>query len=116
MQIYDEGPRLSWLLAVIEELITGNNGLVRAAIIRTSTGCTNRPIVKLYPLEITSVETTVIPNSQPVDRNTEEGSAPTLVKRTLRIAAKRAKCRMSEWIQAIHAPRRMLEIPVTVTN
>ena len=33
VQIHDEGPRLTWLLAVIEELITGNNGLVRAAII-----------------------------------------------------------------------------------
>ena len=81
VQIHDDGPRLSWRLAVIEELITGNDGLVRAAIVRTSAGRTNRPIVKPYPLEVTSVETTVIPNSQPVDRNTEEeGSAPTLEK------------------------------------
>ena len=97
MQIHDDGPRLSWRLAVIEELITANDGLVRAAIVRTSASRTNCPIVKPYPLEVTSVETTVIPNSQPVDRNTdEEGSAPTLEKRPLRTAARRAKRQMSE--------------------
>ena len=117
MQIHNEGPRLSWYLAVIEELIIGNDGLVRAAIIRTSTGHTNRPIVKLYPLEVTSAETTVISHSQRVDRNTEEeGSALTLEKRPLRTAAGRVKCQMSEWIQAIRAPQRMSEIPLTVNN
>ena len=75
---------MSWRLAVIEELITENDRLVRAAIIQTSTCHTNRTIVKLYPLEVTSVETTVIPNSQPVDRNAEEeGSTPILEKRPL---------------------------------
>ena len=75
---------MSWRLAVIEELITENDRLVRAAIIRTSTCRTNRSIVKLYLLEVTNVETTVIPNSQPVDRNAEEeDSAPILEKRPL---------------------------------
>jgi len=44
MQLHDEGPRLNWHLAVIEELITGK---VRATSICTSIGQTNRPIVKL---------------------------------------------------------------------
>ena len=49
-------PRIDWRLAVIEELIVGNNGLVRAAHIRTGQGRTNRPISKLCPLEVSSNE------------------------------------------------------------
>ena len=49
-----EGPRSSWKLAAIEDLITGGDGLVRAAHIRTSTGYINRPVLKLYPLEVTA--------------------------------------------------------------
>ena len=48
--IHDKGPRLDCKLAVVEELIVGGDGLVRAANIRTSNGKTNRPIVKLFPL------------------------------------------------------------------
>ena len=54
MQIYDEGPRIRWKLAVVLELMTGNDGSVRAAKIQTKHGITNRPIVKLYPLETVS--------------------------------------------------------------
>jgi len=52
VQIHDDTPRSRWKLAVIEELITGNDGRTRAAKLRTSNGLTNRPIVKLYPLEV----------------------------------------------------------------
>ena len=53
VQIYDESPRTQWKLGTIEELITGNDGLTRAATLRTSSGLiTSRPIVKLYPLEV----------------------------------------------------------------
>ena len=38
----------------VEELSFGGDGLVRAVNIRTSSGKTNRPITKLYPLEINS--------------------------------------------------------------
>ena len=54
MLVHDDKPRYSWKLAVIDELIRGNEGLVRAANIRTKTGTTNRPITKLHPLEITA--------------------------------------------------------------
>lgn len=40
-------------LAVIEELIEGLDGFTRAAKIHTKIGKTSRPIIKLYPLEIT---------------------------------------------------------------
>ena len=49
----DNTPRVKWSLARVEELVYGNDGLVRSASIRTSRGITNRPIVKLYHLEST---------------------------------------------------------------
>ena len=52
--IHDEGPRINWRLAVVRNLRMGGDGLVRAADIQTSTGRTNRPITKLYPLEVTT--------------------------------------------------------------
>ena len=52
--VHDDPHRSTWKLAVIESLIEGGNCIVRATNIRTSTGCTNRPITKLYPLEISA--------------------------------------------------------------
>jgi hypothetical protein len=54
VQIHDECPRSQWKLGVVQELITGRDGLTRAAHVRTTRGVTTRPIVKLYPLEVTS--------------------------------------------------------------
>ena len=39
--VHDDKPRYSWKLAIIEQLIRGNDGLVRAANIRTKTGLTD---------------------------------------------------------------------------
>jgi len=52
--VHDDGPHIQWRLAVVEDLIHGGDVLVRAANIRTSTGWTNRPIVQLIPLEIST--------------------------------------------------------------
>ena len=52
--VYDEGPRSSWKLAVIEDLLRGGDGLVRAAHIHTSTDYINRLVSKLYPLDVTA--------------------------------------------------------------
>ena len=49
--VHDDASRISWQLAVIEEVIKGADGLIRAASIRTKNGKTNRPIAKLYPIE-----------------------------------------------------------------
>jgi len=54
--VHNEGQRSTWRLAVVKKLIKGNDGFVRAAVIRTSTGETSRPITKLYPLEISEGE------------------------------------------------------------
>ena len=50
----DDTPRVTWKMAVIEELFKGNDGLVRVANIRTVGGRTNRPITRLVPLEVPS--------------------------------------------------------------
>ena len=52
VQVHNDCNRINWKLAVVQDLVRGKDGLVRSAVIRTDSGITNRPIVKLYPLEI----------------------------------------------------------------
>ncbi|XP_032227954.1 uncharacterized protein LOC116611647 [Nematostella vectensis] len=54
VQIHSEKKRLKWKLGVVEDLIRGADGCVRAVTLKTAKGHTNRPISKLYPLEITT--------------------------------------------------------------
>ena len=109
--IHDDTPRVNWKYAVIEGVIRGNDGLIRAANIRTSTGKTTRPITKLYPLEVTSISESMtadddysadsaresVPPSSQAD--TEQPSA-----RSMRRAATRARERVSEWSSILRAP------------
>ena len=53
---HDDTPRTMWKIAVVKDLVTGGDGLVRAATLRTANGTTNRPITKLYPLELNETE------------------------------------------------------------
>ena len=50
--IHDDGPRLYWKLGVVDSLIQGNDGLVRAVNVRTNDRITSRPISRLFPLEV----------------------------------------------------------------
>lgn len=43
-------------MAVVTELIVGRNGLVRAAVVRSTNGHTTRPITKLYPMEMNEAD------------------------------------------------------------
>ena len=80
--MWDESPRSTWKLTIIEELMTGKDGLVRAAYIRTSQGRTNCPIAKLIPLEVSTpmIAETEEPTSisqkdalnQPIVKNTAD--------------------------------------------
>ena len=104
--VHDEKSRLYWRLAVVEDLIEGNDGLVRAAHIRMGKLKTTRPIVKLYPLEVSEVrdQVTTHPSTtvnSEVSRSTEESSTTTRVKRT---AALRAYQKLAEWTDALRAP------------
>ena len=56
VQIHDDGPRIMWKLAVVKELVQRRDGFVRAATLRTKHGLTNRPISKLYPMEVNECE------------------------------------------------------------
>ncbi|XP_069118930.1 uncharacterized protein [Argopecten irradians] len=52
VQIHDDTKRIYWKLGVVEDLIIGGDGHARAATVRTRSGRSNRPITKLFPLEI----------------------------------------------------------------
>ena len=54
--IHDDTPRIQWKLAIIEKINKGEDGLIRSVNVKTSTGKTNRPITKLYPLEVKAAE------------------------------------------------------------
>ena len=55
--IHDDTPRVQWKLAIIEGVNKGADGLICSTNVRTSTGRTNRPNARLYPLEVTAAET-----------------------------------------------------------
>ena len=107
--IHNEGPRLYWKLAVVEELIVGGDGLVRAANIRTSNGRTNRPIVKLYPLEVSS-SGEVTPHisdyytTQSVQPDPTSLDAVVASCRPTRASARKARERVAEWADTLLAP------------
>ena len=113
--IHDDKLHVDWRLAVIEEFIPGGDGLIRAANIRTSTGKTNRPITKLYPLEVnTNVDSTVPEVTNAVsDDSTCSSKRCTTDSSTLpdsrpqRDAARRGRMRVSEWTKILRAPPRM---------
>ena len=114
--IHDDGPRIRWRLGVVNGLITGNDGLVRTAYVRTSTHVTNRPITRLYPLEVSAptelgtalpesqTDTTVDDDSERIPQDVES------VKLPKRAAARRAMAQLSEWTRELRRPRRMSRI------
>ena len=66
VQVHHEGPRNTWKLAIVETLHYGCDGQVRSAAIRTAQGRTNRPISKLYPLEVRAVTSPVASSPVPI--------------------------------------------------
>ena len=52
--MHDDIPKVNWKLAVIQQVIKWEDGVIRAANICTANGVTNCPITKLYPLEVTA--------------------------------------------------------------
>ena len=109
MLVHDECPRINWKLAVIEGLTTGNDGMVRSANIRTKTGVTNRPVSKLYPLEVTANEATSVrsqateePDNQD-DESAMDSSAQVPVRQR-RKAAEQAHRQIREWVKCIRGP------------
>ena len=117
--VHDNTPRLQWKLAIIEDLIKGNDGLVLAAHIRTENCRTTKPIVKLYPLEVANSDdqSPVDSTEQQTDDHPDEGTSadvdcpaeldsssgqPNICKR--RVAATKALRKMIKWIDVHCCP------------
>ena len=74
--IHDKGPRAKWKLGKIIRLYPGRDGVVRVVQLKTSRpiGLLNRPVVKLYPLELGSIiepeisQDDVVSNERPTRR------------------------------------------------
>ncbi len=103
----DNHKRLHWPLAVVTKLFPGNDGLVRYAELRMKGVISNRPIKKLYPLEVTA---TVTEAKDEHEVNAGEGHTesrtfnPTKQKpitRPVRHAATKAKDVIRNWISQL---------------
>ena len=94
----DTAPRLQWKLAVVDDLVKEKDGLIRSAHISTANHKTNRPIIKLYPLEVVSNGTK--------EKNTDHELKPTSDNEThprpKRTTAAKAKTRITEWTDMLH--------------
>ena len=73
--------RLLWPIAIVTETIPGRDGRIRFAVLRTSSGLTiNRPIQRLFPLEVqqhpASIEADVLPEpDQQLEQQQPAGSS-----------------------------------------
>ena len=103
VQVHDDNVRLTWKLAVVESLIRGRDGYVRAANIRTKSGRTNRPITKLYPLEVTA-KTEELDVAHKDCGQQENETTPTSLPRLRRTAARKAVEKIKKWTQELYAP------------
>jgi len=90
----------------------GEDGLIRAANIRTSTGRINRLITKLYPLELTAMDPFPSHTSSP-KHNTQDScprdsvahnSTVGDVDATIPIPALRGSKKIQEWTRMLSGP------------
>ena len=115
----DNKKRLEWPLAKVLKLSQGNDGYIHSAQIKMQNGVTQRPIVKLYPLEINAAtelcgeitnttpqastrdtQSAVVPNSPPplTETLTPQPSTPdTHDERRPRASAIKAKQTIKTW-------------------
>ena len=60
----EEKNRGLWKLGIVEELITGRDGVVRGAKLRARRSYLERPVQQLYPMELSCDRTTATPRAQ----------------------------------------------------
>ena len=85
---------------MIKGLIKGNDRYVRVAEVKTNSGRTNRPISKLYPLEISTDEDETVTEL----KNDDDEHPPLMTQRPIRCSAAKAKENISEWSKEIVGP------------
>ena len=100
--VHDDTTRINWKFAVIESVNKGADGMIRSANIRTANGKTNRPIARIYPLEVTATDSEVATQSSATSVPETRDTPPS--KRPMREAAKRGQSLMKEWITSLRAP------------
>ena len=114
MLIHDDVhvPRINWRLAMIEELITGNDGLIHVAKLQTARQ-TNRPITRLYPLEVMAdprnVDVVKDKESETIDGAEKKGESDlawtsTTTRPPIRDSVNKAKEQMMKWSKILNAP------------
>ena len=106
--IHGEGPRINWKLAVIHQVVKGKDGLIRAAEVRTANGTTNRPIAKLYPLEVTANDVSSLSDNKVSPQLTT--SEQVRARPVPRDAASKARQQLSEWCKILRCPPEDVEI------
>ena len=113
--VHDDAlPRGFWKLGRIQELFSGQDGLSRSALVRVATRerqhtLLKRPLQRLYPLEITNLESDKPAPSLPLttepelvpDQHGEGSDATEATRRPVRAAAKRGNERRRLWIQEL---------------
>ena len=104
--VHDDTPRINWQMAVIEDVVRGSDGLIRAAYIRTKNGRTNRPLARLYPLEVCRTEGLMVPEDPETKDPDQEvvQEQPESVVRPTRKTAVRACDKLRNWLEILRAP------------
>ena len=102
--IHDDSTRMTWKMAVVTDLVTGRDGLVRAAALRTANGTANRPITKLYPLELNKTEILTDVGTEEHCSTDSMDLSESTVNRPQRRSAQRTTVKMKEWARVLSAP------------
>ena len=108
--IHNDGPRIHWRMGAVDSLITGNDGLVRAANVWIGNYTTFRPITRLYPLEVsTPTELESAPTESEVYNHDDSSTSlprktEPMIRPPRRAAALRAVSWLSEWTRELRRP------------
>ena len=115
VQIHDDVPRNQWKLAVIEGVNRGDDGYIRSVTVRTANGRTNRPIARLYPLEVSADEHPTVstddgaegPSQEETeqrDDHDDEDDSDTRGQQPVRMAMVKARDQVAEWSRILRRP------------
>ena len=108
VQIHDDVPRIQWKLGVIEGVNRGDDGFIRSVTVRTASGRTNRPIARLYPLEVSADEGSTPSTDDKIkglsQGETEQGDSSDSRQRPARMTMVRARDRIAEWSRILRRP------------
>jgi len=102
--VHNDTARATWKMAVIDDLIVGGDGLVRAATIRTSNGTTSRPITKLYPIELNEADEITTTSGEMKQPHSDSDQPRNTDHRPQRNAAKQATNKVKKWVQLYSGP------------